>query len=295
MYSHGQGPYQAALDLIDLDLDWAAYRGTMSVPDRAARLVGSCSGAGPAMVGAIEGLARHAELQGAEAARCGRELPYHNRTHIHDVLLGWSLLSGTGTTGLEADARLLVMAAMIGHDLLHDGTSNQHPYQLEKRAWHDMATLLRQAGIGLGEQRAIMAIVLATDPKSYARLTARAVDSTLHRCFRLAIGSDLFASLLPRTGFAAGSLLAREGRSAGLGEGSDRLATLEGRGGFLRVVPRLGRMFEACGMELLIDHQLKVIGAMPRADRLRPWDAAWGEAFGKAVQASLVQSMRLSG
>lgn len=127
--------------------------------------------------------------------------------------------------------------------------------------------------------------MLTTDPKSYGRLT-RPIDSALRRCFMLAIGSDLFASLLPRTGFAAGSLLAREGREAG-GAGLERLATLEGRAAFLRNVPRFGRMFAACGMELLIDHQLKVIGALPDADRMRPWDADWGDAFGEAVQASL--------
>lgn len=285
MYGDRPGPYQAALDLIDLDRDWAAYRGTMSLPDRAALLVEGCRDADGAMIPAVEALARHAELQGAQAARCGLELPYHSRSHVHDVLLGWSLLSATGETGLDDNARLLVMAAMIGHDLLHDGTYNQHPYQLEKRAWRDMAPLLGQAGVSPQKQRAIQAIVLTTDPKSYGRLT-RPIDSALRRCFMLAIGSDLFASLLPRTGFAAGSLLAREGREAG-GAGLERLATLEGRAAFLRNVPRFGRMFAACGMELLIDHQLKVIGALPDADRMRPWDADWGDAFGEAVQASL--------
>lgn len=289
MYGNRPGPYQAGLDLIDLDRDWAAYRGTMSLPGRAALLVEGCRDADGAMIAAVEALARHAEVQGAQVALRGLELPYHNRSHIHDVLLGWSLLSATGETGLDDNARLLVMAAMIGHDLLHDGTYNQHPYQLEKRAWRDMAPLLEQAGVSRRKQRAIQAIVLATDPKSYVRFTTRPIDSTLRRCFMLAIGSDLFASLLPRTGFAAGSLLAREGREAG-GAGSERLATLEGRAAFLRNVPRFGRMFAACGLELLIDHQLKVIGALPDADRLRPWDADWGDAFGEAVQASLAQS-----
>lgn len=278
-----------ALDLIELDRHWAAHRGTLSLPERAALLVEGCRDADLAMIAAVEALACHAESQGAQVARRGLEPPYHNRNHIHDVLLGWSLLSATGETGLDDNARLLVMAAMIGHDLLHDGTLNQHPYQLEKRAWCDMAPLLERAGVNRRKQRAIQAIVLATDPKSYVRLATRPVDSTLRRCFMLAIGSDLFASLLPRTGFAAGSLLAREGREAG-GAGSERLATLEGRAAFLRNVPRFGRMFAACGMELLIDHQLKVIGALPDAGRLRPWDADWGDAFGEAVQASLAQS-----
>ena len=283
-------PSLVAVELIDLDRHWAARRGTLSLPERVALLVDGCRGGDVALLAAVEALACHAELQGEQAARCGLEMPYHNRSHVHDVLLGWWLLSATGQSGLDGNARLLVMAAMIGHDLLHDGTSNQHPYQLEKRAWRDMAPLLDQAGVSRREQRAIMAIVLATDPKSYVRFTTRPVENTLRRCFLLAIGSDLFASLLPRTGFASGSLLARESRSAGLGAGSERLATLEGRAAFLRNVPRFGRMFAACGMELLIDHQLKVIGALPDADRLRPWDADWGDAFGAAVQASLAQS-----
>lgn len=277
----------AALQLVDADRDWLNGRADLTLPERVAPLLERCSGTDPALRAAVAALASHAERTGAALAERSRELPYHNRGHLHDVLIGWSRLCATEQTGLDGNGQLLVMAAMVGHDFCHDGTINRHPYQLEVRAWREMQPILAQAGVSWHQQRAIMAVVLATDPRSYRRLAARGLDTALRRSFALAIGADLFASLLPRQGFAAGHLLACEQRAAGLDAQSDRLATLAGRAAFLRQVPGLGAAGATCGIALLIERQLAVITAMPEAERARPWDAAFGAAFADAVRAAL--------
>lgn len=279
----------AALDLIELDRNWVTRRGSMSLPERVALLLSCCGGSDPALITAAKALACHVELIGIEAAQHGRELTYHNREHIHDVLISWAFLCATGQTELDSDCQLTVMTAMIGHDLCHDGTFNKHPYQLEKQAWRDIAPLLQRAGVAERKQRVIMAIVLATDPHRYRRLSAGPIDTTLRRGMSLAVDADLFASILPRNGFAAGNRLASESRKAGMGANAGRLATLEGRSAFLRSLPRLSSAMKSCGMEVLINHQIKVIDSLSVSDRALPWHEAWGEAFSHEVQASLAK------
>ncbi|MEN9683028.1 MAG: hypothetical protein RLZZ427_779 [Pseudomonadota bacterium] len=278
----------AALRLLEIDAGWVAGRGAISLPERVAMVQQAGAFGSVALYHALIAVAQAVEADGAALACRGGELPYHNRDHIHDVLMAWGQLCATGLTGLDAEAQGSVLAALIAHDLAHDGTINRHPYELEARAWRAIHPVLEQAGVPPAVQRTIRATILATDPASYRRWGAGAcADTPLRRGFKLAVAADLFASLLPGHGFAQGALLAREQAGAGLPDRAAALQTLAGRAAFLRHVPELGPAAEACGLPDLIAHQLAVIAALDEADRDRAWNPAHGAAFVAAVAGSL--------
>ena len=282
--SSGRLSAEAALTLLDLDERWELEARDLSLPQRVAAKVRSLPAVEPELAEAFFAVAHLVEGDGEARARTGTELDYHNRTHVHDVLRSLSLLLSTKEAGLNAADRLVLMIAMIAHDLGHDGQVNSFPYELESRSWCLVAPTLRSAGLRAAQMEQVRAIILATDPQGYAKLAAPGASGTWPGR-ALAVDADLFASCLPRYGFRAGWRLCKELQSAGLGgPATDKLATLNGRAAFLRHVPVLSGAAKSLGLPFLIESQLAAIEAMPLADRVKSWTPGLETDFALAVQ-----------
>jgi len=63
------------------------------------------------------------EKEGAKLHALGKELSYHNRAHVKDTVNTLAYLLSI-TASLEEEDRLLALIAMAGHDLYHEGKTN---------------------------------------------------------------------------------------------------------------------------------------------------------------------------
>lgn len=228
-------------------------------------------------------LAEKVEQMGRQAASLGHELPYHNRDHVADVLLALSALFQPAATSLSVTDKALLVTAMLAHDLGHAGRLNSHRYELEWQAWQATAPLL--AALPTRMQRAILHIILSTDPASYARLN-RELPGKYRHIAQIAVEADLWASIQPERGFYLGAQLGRELASSDPALAA-RLQSLDGRLRFLRHCPV--RSLEACalGLDRLVTAQISLISQMSALERRRAWSPEWGRAYAAQVAAVL--------
>ena len=164
-------------------------------------------------------LAEFIELGGQALARSGDEPAYHNRLHIADTLVGLTVLLlvnreiASVPDETPSHAEWLAMLATLAHDLLHDGTVNRFPEELESRAVKHLEPFMKKHRVSKADQRVIGRLILMTEPGKvphhHAQMVGRPYDignpaclgvlveeaDILPSCFR-DIGARRTASLL---------------------------------------------------------------------------------------------------
>jgi len=183
-----------------------------------------------------------------DAAATGGATPpepaYHNRHHAAEATLAMGLLCRHGVTQGCIDARhaAIGIAAMVGHDMGHDGSQTRGGV-LERRSRDAAAALAAAAGVLPADLALLGDVILGTDPDQVAgnaarhagRLPPGPLGPAQDALRVLANEADVCASLLPTLGPRLGLLLAQEW---GADTPAGRLArTATGRLAFLRAYP----------------------------------------------------------
>jgi len=221
-----------------------------------------------------------AEAVEAHGARFppGAEPAYHDRHHQAEATLAAGFLAAAALRGGEMAPRAawLLVLAMAGHDLLHEGRPAEGE-ALERRSaarTEALATALPP------EERAILArLILATAP------AAAPPDLPA----RMAREADLFASLTPDLGPRLSRALAAEWRAAGVTD-MGTPTTHAGRCALLQRLPAMTPPARALGLEAVRSLQLEALSvagetedpaegarrldAMPPAAAAARWAAA---------------------
>lgn len=226
-------------------------------------------------------LAAQVEDSGAQAAVRQGELPYHNREHLTDVLLALGLLFDHATLQLTAGQKVMLVIAMLAHDLDHPGRSNAYPYELEEHAWRQASGHF--SGQTPAWRRRVRHIILSTDPRSYHRLD-RAILPRQRVLVHMAVEADLYASLQPARGFYLGHQLSLE-LLAHNPQLAAHLDTLEGRLRFLQHCKAHSVAAAALQLNEVIAAQISVIRQLPSEARMRPWSTQWGQDYAAMVAA----------
>lgn len=159
----------------------------------------------------------------------GREPAYHDRHHQAEAALamGW-LAAAAREAGLISAAEAGVgTLAMIGHDLLHDGSEAGPPGRLERQSTDAAAALAAAAGV---RAEAIATLRRLIEGTEFARPAAPGILLALAR------EADVLGSLCPLLGWQLGEALAAERRADGDAQ-AGRVASFAGRLGFLGVLP----------------------------------------------------------
>jgi predicted metal-dependent HD superfamily phosphohydrolase len=218
-------------------------------------------------------IAEAVEAHGAQF-ETGAEPAYHDRHHQAEATLcaGW-LAAAALRAGLlgRREAGILVLA-MAGHDLLHDGTVGDAPGALERRSAGIAERLA--APLAAADRVEIVRLILATAPD------AAPGDIVA----RMAREADLFASLTPDLGWRLSHALAAERRAARL-PGADEIASHAGRCALLGKLPPMTPPAVSLGLEAVRQLQIAALcragdaasaaeGA-ERLDAMPPAEAAW--------------------
>jgi len=116
-----------------------------------------------AVQAAAMAIAQAVQRHGAAFAP-GSEPPYHDRHHQAEAIIATGWLAGFARARGLLDARtaLLAVAAMGGHDLLHDGSAGGPRGGLEARSADAAAAIARAAGLDDEGIAAIRRIIRAT-------------------------------------------------------------------------------------------------------------------------------------
>ena len=146
---------------------------------------------------------------------------YHNRHHTIDVIYALSnLIRRAVTRGIISKHEAnLALIAMVGHDLLHDGTMNTPIRSLERIAGTEVARLLSSFDIPEYDIERIVDLIHKTDPAYQFHMRGRLAsgDAKNPEILALIVGdADLFASILPDIGLKLSDDLAKEWQMAGL-------------------------------------------------------------------------------
>lgn len=161
------------------------------------------------------------EREGARAHRRGLEPQYHNRLHMADTLVCMTLLlqaqritQGSGTAQTRRH-EWLAMLAMLAHDLLHDGSINQYPAQLESRSAEALQPLMQRHGMPVEDQRVVRHLILKTDPlcvrQAHAQVTDRPFVVDDVDCLAVLVEeADILASTLAVTSMELTRSLSQE-------------------------------------------------------------------------------------
>ncbi|MFM1826808.1 MAG: hypothetical protein RLY67_189 [Pseudomonadota bacterium] len=105
------------------------------------------------------------EADGRSRARRGEELSYHNRAHVADCLLALACLLKLDNC-LDEKLKLLGLLVMAGHDLGHQGFTNEQLGSPGEQERQTLARLAEGAWAGLPSPYLELAsrLVLGTDP-----------------------------------------------------------------------------------------------------------------------------------
>ena len=115
-------------------------------------------------------VAQWLEREGKRLQEQGVEPPYHNRLHMADTLVSMTLLLKAqrevrGAVSTKARRHeWLGLLAMLAHDLLHDGSVNQYPGQLESQSARALQPLMQRYGMPEQDQMIVQHLILKTDP-----------------------------------------------------------------------------------------------------------------------------------
>lgn len=221
--------------------------------DAAGTAAGACA---LAIAAAVE---RHGAAFGP-----GAEPAYHDRHHQAEATLAMGWLAGLARRqGLisAAEARIAV-AAMAGHDLLHDGSAGGVRGALERISVEASAGIAGEAGMPPGEIATLRRVILAT---TWPWEEADAPDLLC----RMAREADLFGSVMPRLGPMLARRLAREMAAAGQQDAA-AVASHAARLSLLRLLPPPTAAARAFGMEAVRQAQLAAYAVVARRLGLRP-------------------------
>ncbi len=202
----------------------------------------------------------------------GREPAYHDRHHQAEAALamGW-LAAAAREAGLISAAEAGVgTLAMIGHDLLHDGSEAGPAGRLERQSADAAAALALAEGV---RAEAIATLRRLIEGTEFARPAGPGILLALAR------EADVLGSLCPRLGWRLGEALAAERRADGDAH-ADRVASFSGRLGFLSVLPPPTAIGRALG---LAEARAAQVAAFTRAAA----DAGVGATTPAAAAAAL--------
>ena len=189
-------------------------------------------------------LAEFIEENGKSQSDKSQEPAYHSRLHIADTIVGLTalLLAQRSANDLDMQTQshleMLVMTAMLGHDLMHDGSINTYPEELESKSIHFLRPFLTEQHVPVQDIKLIENIILLTDPAKVL-LHHRSIkniffDIQVADCLGVLLQeADILASCFEDVGKVRTLLLAKEWSHRFPSE-STRLTTPDGRLSFLK-------------------------------------------------------------
>ena len=189
-------------------------------------------------------LAEFIEENGKSQFDKNQEPAYHSRLHIADTIVGLTalLLAQRSANDLDMQTQshleMLVMTAMLGHDLMHDGSINTYPEELESKSIHFLRPFLTEQHVPVQDIKLIDNIILLTDPAKVL-LHHRSIkniffDIQVADCLGVLLQeADILASCFEDVGKVRTLLLAKEWSHRFPIE-STRLTTPDGRLSFLK-------------------------------------------------------------
>ena len=189
-------------------------------------------------------LAEFIEENGKSQFDKNQEPAYHSRLHIADTIVGLTalLLAQRSANDLDMQTQshleMLVMTAMLGHDLMHDGSINTYPEELESKSIHFLRPFLTEQHVPVQDIKLIENIILLTDPAKVL-LHHRSIkniffDIQVADCLGVLLQeADILASCFEDIGRVRTLLLAKEWSHRFPIE-SIRLTTPDGRLSFLK-------------------------------------------------------------
>jgi hypothetical protein len=183
------------------------------------------------------------EKNGSVQFAKNQEPAYHSRLHIADTIVGLTalLLAQRSFNKLDLQKQLhlemTAMLAMLGHDLLHDGSVNNYPEELERQSIHFLRPFLNDQGVAKRDIKTIDQLILMTDPmsvpKHHQRVSQSIFDVANVDCLGLLLQeADILASSVNGSAKVRTMLLAKEWRHQ-YPSRSSHLLTPEGRLKFL--------------------------------------------------------------
>ena len=155
-------------------------------------------------------VAQWLEQEGRRTQRRGREPQYHNRLHMADTLVCMTVLlrAQRHVQGPPSNKsrrhEWLALLAMLSHDLLHDGSVNQYPAQLESRSVQALLPVMQRHGVASEDQAVVRHLILKTDPlcvrHSHAQVADRVFTVEDVDCLAVLVQeADILASTLAVT------------------------------------------------------------------------------------------------
>jgi hypothetical protein len=193
-------------------------------------------------------LAEFIEENGKSQFDKNQEPAYHSRLHIADTIVGLTalLLAQRSANDLDVPTQshleMLAMTAMLGHDLMHDGSINTYPEELETKSIHYLRPFLTEQHVPGQDIKLIEKIILMTDPAKVAlhhtSIKNIFFDIQVADCLGILLQeADILASCFEDIGRVRTSFLAKEW-SHRFPSKSKLLITRQGRLNFLETNAR---------------------------------------------------------
>jgi hypothetical protein len=170
--------------------------------------------------------------------------------------MGWLAGAARRLGLLDAEQAALAVAAMLAHDLQHDGQVHAERGVLERRSADAASAIAAAHGMTPGQIASLRRIVLAT---TWPWDEAEAPDLPS----RLAREADLFGSSLPSLGLRLSRRLSRELAMAGQ-PAPEGVATHAARVALLRLMPPASPAARALGLEAMRSAQLAAYAGAAR-------------------------------
>jgi hypothetical protein len=198
-------------------------------------------------------------------------LAYHNRTHAAEAVTAASLLVGQEMAShpCRKEAALVLLTAMVAHDLGHQGWVKDLPLGAMELA---SANASLNAWEPYGYPRAwqvaadrVHSLILGTEfvkaPLQNALRLAAEPENWLARLAVLANDADILVSVLPGVGVERGHQLVEELTQSGHPH-PEAIGSPAGRLGFLKMVQLRSRAAQGLGIERLREDQIQALEAM---------------------------------
>jgi hypothetical protein len=193
-------------------------------------------------------LAEFIEANGKSQFDKNQEPAYHSRLHIADAIVGLTalLLAQRSANDLDVPTQshleMLAMTAMLGHDLMHDGSINTYPEELETKSIHYLRPFLTEQHVPGQDIKLIEKIILMTDPAKvslhHTSIKNIFFDIQVADCLGVLLQeADILASCFEDIGRVRTSFLAKEW-SHRFPSKSKLLITRQGRLNFLETNAR---------------------------------------------------------
>jgi hypothetical protein len=193
-------------------------------------------------------LAEFIEANGKSQFDKNQEPAYHSRLHIADAIVGLTalLLAQRSANDLDVPMQshleMLAMTAMLGHDLMHDGSINTYPEELETKSIHYLRPFLTEQHVPEQDIKLIEKIILMTDPAKvslhHTSIKNIFFDIQVADCLGILLQeADILASCFEDIGRVRTSFLAKEW-SHRFPSKSKLLITRQGRLNFLETNAR---------------------------------------------------------